>query len=172
MHRNVTRRGLRAAVLWMTLAAAACAEPDLTVPTADQAREVYANPDVEVTVRGNVVELRVPQPREQLRRGGTLWAKVGPYIFLFSEATESLFDDYPGLAGVRVITTAGNDGPEVARAFMERDDMNDILWNRAKVIAGRARLEGSKRPSLVEELIRWGEDHTDFEYNPRYVSSR
>ena len=104
----------------------------------------------------------------QVRRGGTLWAKVGPYIYLFTEETESLLVDFGGLAGVRVVTTTSSRG-EVARAFLRRDAMTDVRWRRAKNIAGRARRDGTERPSLLEELVRWGEDHTEFSYSSRFV---
>ena len=118
-------------------------------------------------MRGNVAEVTITQPARDLRRGGTLWAKVGPYVLLFSEETEGLFSVFPGLAGVRVITVS-SDGNEVARALLARDSLNGITWRRAIHIAGLARRDGTRRPTLLEELVEWGEDHTEFTYNPRY----
>ena len=80
-----------------------------------------------------------------------------------------LLEDYPGVAGVRVVTRIRG-GPEVARALLARTELTGVLWRRALNIAGRARLEGTEHPSLLEELVRWGEDHTEYEYNPRYTS--
>ena len=113
----------------------------------------------------------VRQSSDQLRRGGMLWAKVGPYVYLFSEETHQLFLDYSGLAGVRVMTqTAG--GASVANALLRRDELTDVLWRRGLNIAGRARRDGTGRITLLEDLIEWGEDHTEFEYNERYVQRR
>jgi len=119
---------------------------------------------------GNVAEITIVQPSRQLRRGGSLWAKVGPYILLFSEETEDLFRHYPGLAAVRVVTVASN-GPEVARALLARETLNDITWRRARTIAGLARRDGTRRPTLLEQLVEWGEDHTEFSYNPTFAGS-
>ncbi len=120
---------------------------------------------------GNVAEITIRQPGNQLRRGGSIWAKVGPYVFLFSSPTQQLFQDFGGLAGVRVITTAPG-GTEVARSLLLRDELNDLTWRRALNIAGVARRDGTEQPSKLEDLARWGEDHTEYEYNPRYVRRR
>jgi hypothetical protein len=146
-----------------------CEEPDLRVPSAAEVAVYYeGTPGLSVEMSGNVAEITVVQPYAQVRRGGTLWAKVGPYIYLFTEETESLLVDFGGLAGVRVVTTTSSRG-EVARAFLRRDAMTDVRWRRAKNIAGRARRDGTERPSLLEELVRWGEDHTEFSYSSRFV---
>lgn len=154
----------------LTTVAAVCAEPvDLTLPTADDVLAYYeSEAALEAEINGNVAVVTVEQSAMQLRRGGSLWARVGPYIFLFSEETRELFLDYPGLAGVRVETvTAG--GTEVATALLPRDALTGVLWRRSVNIAGQARRDGTERPTLLEDLIRWGERHTEFEYNPRYV---
>ena len=36
-------------------------------------------------------------------------------------------------------------------------------------IAGHARRDGTDRVTLLEDLVRWGEHHTTFEYNERYT---
>ena len=155
-----------------TIPAAACEEPDLRVPTASEVADYYSvDGRIETDVGGNVAQVVVYQPADQLRRGGTLWAKVGPYVFLFSDATLGLFRDFPGLAAVRVVTRHPS-GTEVARATLARATLNELTWRRALNVAGRARVEGTQRVSLVEDLIRWGEQRTDFEYNPRYTRSR
>ncbi len=147
----------------------ACEEPDLSVPNPVEVEAAYIYPGgLSAQISGNVAEITITQPARDLRRGGTLWAKVGPYVLLFSEETENLFRAFPGLAGVRVITVS-SDGNEVARALLARDSLNDITWRRARHISGLARRDGTRRPSLLEELVEWGEDHTEFSYNPRYL---
>lgn len=164
-------RGLVAGLILMPLLAS-CEEPDLTVPTAEQVAAYYTyEGQLTAEMSGNVAEITIRQPGNQLRRGGTIWAKVGPYIFLFSPPTQQLFEDFGGLAGVRVITTAPG-GTEVARSFLLRDDLNDLTWRRALNIAGVARRDGTEQPSRLEDLVHWGEDHTEYEYNPRYVRRR
>jgi hypothetical protein len=150
---------------------AGCDSRDLTVPTAAQVEEAFTYEGaLSVSMSGNVAEVTVSQPAQDLRRGGSLWAKVGPYVILFSEESENLFRSYPGLAGIRVVTTASG-GSEVARALLTRDTLNDLTWRRALNIAGQARRDGTRRPTLLENLVRWGEDHTEFDYNPRYTRS-
>ena len=158
------------ALLPVLLATACEPPPDLTLPTAEQAESYYQSVGdlQDVEVNGNVVVVVVRQPAEQLRRGGSLWAKVGPYIYLFSDETQRLFQDFNGLAAVRVITETGN-GTTVANALLARDALTDVLWRRSLNIAGQARRDGTQRITLIEDLIRWGEDHTTFEYNQRYV---
>jgi len=171
MKRNMGTGRLRGAVLVaVTLASAACPEAqDLTLPPADAVAGYYSyEGKLEANLSGNVAEVVVTQPASQLRRGGALWARVGPYVVLFTDDTQRLLEDYPGLAGVRVITRVAG-GPEVARALLTRDALTGVLWRRSLNIAGKARLEGTDKPALLEDLVRWGEDHTQFEYNPRYT---
>jgi len=158
--------------LGILLSVVGCDEPvDLTLPSDDEvvAHYEYAG-GLSAEVVGNVANVFVAQDARQLRRGGTLWAKMGPYIFLFSEETRSLFEAYPGLAGVRVVTRVGN--AEVANALLPRDGLTDVQWRRALNIAGRARRDGTETLGLLEDLVHWGEDHTEFEYNPRYTRRR
>lgn len=152
---------------------AACGEgADLTLPTADDIESSYEySGGLEADISGNVAVLTVDQSPDHLRRGGIMWAKVGPYVFLFSEETRTLFDAYPGLAGVRVVTRVPG-GSEVASAVLARDAMSDVQWRRALNIAGQARRDGTRSVTLLENLIRWGEDHTDFEYNPAFTTRR
>ena len=153
----------------LTLGLPGCEEINLALPTESEAAAHYAHSsDLTVRVNGNVVELAVQQPIQQVRRGGSLWAKVGPYIYLFSEQTEALLREYPGLSGVRVITHT-HDDTEVARAFLHRDSLNELTWRRARNIAGKARMEGTRRPVLLEDLVQWGQDHTEFDYNKEFV---
>lgn len=140
-----------------------------TLPSSDEVRERYTSRwRMEAEISGNVAVLRVYQPYAQIRRGGELWAKVGPYIFLFSPETRGLFEDFGGLAAVRVVTlTPGEE--EIARATLERKTLNDITWRRALNISGKARTRATERPSLLSALIRWGEDHTTYEYNDSVI---
>lgn len=133
-----------------------------------EARYTYAG-DLRVEMDGNVAVVRAVQSAAQLRRGGRLWAKVGPYVLLFSEGTRSLFFDYPGLAAVRVNTvTAG--GREVASATLHRGTLNGLTWRRALNIAGLARRDGTEKPTLLEDLVQWGEDHTEYTYNSSFTA--
>jgi len=147
----------------------ACEEPqDLTLPTTEQAEAFYSyDRDFEASVTGNVVVLTFAQSAQQLRRGGSLWAKVGPYIFLFTDETYRMLQEYQGIAGVRVITKAGNS--EVANVLLPRENLTEVLWRRSMNIAGQARRDGSERITLLTDLVRWGERYTEYEYNPRYV---
>ncbi len=164
------RHALGAGFGTLALFVTACEGPGLSVPTESEAQAYFAGTSgVTVEISGNVVVVNVNQPFQQVRRGGSLWAKVGPYIYLFSGETERLFTDFSGLAGVRVITRTGVRQEPVATVLLARGALTDVTWRRAKNIAGRARLEGTQRPSLLEDLVRWGEDHTEFEYSARYV---
>jgi hypothetical protein len=148
----------------------ACADPDEPpLPSAEEILSYYSvERTIEAEINGNVAELILYQPAAQLQRGGSLWAKVGPYIYLFSDATRQLMRDHAGLAAVRVITRDPS-GDEVARATLARGTLNDLTWRRALNLSGRARRDGSQRVGLLEDLIRWGEDRTDFEYSQQYV---
>lgn len=167
------RATARALVVVGAALAAGCIEPsELTLPTADEVESYYSSvTDLAAEIRGNLAEITVVQSANQLRRGGSLWARVGPYIYLFTEETQRLFQDFPGLAGVRVVTqTAG--GVTVARAMLTRDELSEVLWRRGLNIAGQARRDGTERPALLEDLIGWGEEHTEFEYSERYNPRR
>lgn len=166
----------RSSGVWAVVAAVgitACDQaPTLPLPDADVVAEYYHyQGGLEARMNGNVAEITITQPATQLRRGGALWARVGPYVVLFSEETFRLMEENPAVAGVRVITKVRG-GPEVARALLVRGELSGVQWRRSLNISGKARLEGTQKPGLLESLVRWGEDHTEFEYNPRYTSSR
>ena len=157
----------------LTLTLIGCGEPvDLVLPSSAEIEAHYLYEGrLGAEVTGNVAVVTVGQSARQLRRGGTLWAKVGPYIFLFSEETQQLLNDYPSLAAVRVITVVGES--EVANVLLGRDALSDIQWRRALNIAGRARVNGTQRVTLLQDLVRWGEDHAEeYNYNPRYARSK
>lgn len=171
---NVTRSGKDLRAFWPALLIVlvfgwACEETDLSVPDSTEVESAYLyGGGLTAYISGNVAEITIVQADRQLRRGGTLWAKVGPYVLLFSKETEGLFKDYPGLAGVRVVTVTPN-GREVARALLARDELNDVTWRRALNISGLARRDGTRRPTLLEDLVEWGEDHTEYSYDSRYT---
>lgn len=123
---------------------------------------------VGIELSGNVVELEVTQPYDQLQRGGSLWARVGPFVYLFTPATRQVFQDYPAVAAVRVITVLPH-GEEVARAMLRRDALGDVQWRRSLNVLGWALQDGTKSPRRLEQLTEWGEAHTEFRYNPDYV---
>ena len=156
----------------LALLGAGCVERDLSLPTAEDATAAYQySGTFEAELSGNVLVLTVVQPYSQLRRGGSIWAKVGPYVLLFTEQTRDLFIGYGGLAAVRVVTTTSS-GQEIARATLLRAGLNELTWKRALNIAGIARRDGSTKVPTLEDLIEWGEDHTEFEYDPRYIRRR
>ena len=172
-HNRARRRTAGALVLVGAALAGACIErPEPTLPTAHDVESYYSSVTaLDAEIRGNLAEITVVQSANQLRRGGSLWARVGPYIYLFTEETQRLFQDFPGLAGVRVATrTAG--GVAVANAMLTRDELSGVLWRRSLNIAGQARRDGTERPGLLEDLIRWGEEHTEFEYSESYNPRR
>jgi hypothetical protein len=165
------------AVLLVPALLAACdrifpQQDDLTLPAPEAVQALYAQHNVHAEFRysGNVVEMIVQQPREQLRRGGALWARVGPYIYLFSPGTRQLFDNHPGVAGVRVITVV--DDEEVARALLQREALNDITWRRAYSTWAQALEQGTERPSTLDRLVSYGEQVTEYQYNEAYVPPR
>lgn len=121
-------------------------------------------------MNGNVVVLHVEQPFDQLDRGGSLWARVGPFVYLMTPSTRSVFEDFPGVAAVRVVTHLPS-GHEVARAMLRRDALSGIRWQRTLNILGHALQEGQQNPRRLEELTEWGERHTEFRYNPDYVNN-
>jgi hypothetical protein len=145
---------------------------DLSLPDETTVRSFYERHgfDAEYRYSGNVLEVIVQQPPDQLRRGGALWARVGPYVYLFTPATRDLFEQHPGIAGVRAITMAGD--VEVARALLVRDALNEITWRRASNLLGTALEQGTERPATMGALVAYGEANTTYEYNPDYVPRR
>jgi hypothetical protein len=164
-------------LLALTLSGAACdrmlrQQQDETLPELAGVELLYRQHGVDAQYRysGNVLEVVVQQPPAQLRRGGQLWARVGPYVYLFSPATRELMESHPGVAGVRVVTQAGT--AEVARALLVQDRLNEFGWRRARAVLSRALSEGTARPATLQRLVEFGEDHTQFSYSPQYVPPR
>jgi hypothetical protein len=142
-------------------------QAELTLPAEPDLEGLYGA-NVPVVLTGNVVDVRARQNPDQLRRGGELWAKVGPYIYLFSPQTKELFETYSGIGGVRVRTYDYRDRV-VAEALLERGALNSLTWPKALNLVARARLEGTSRPSYMIDLVEYGEDVARFEYSSRYV---
>lgn len=135
------------------------------LPTPEELAGLYGG-DASLRMNGNVVDVRVAQDPAQIRQGGTLWAKVGPYIFLFSPQTQELFERFPDVAAVRVRTFAGRN--PLAEAMLQRNELNSVTWREAIQKVAKARLEGTRNPGHLETLVRYGEDHTRFEYAAPY----
>jgi hypothetical protein len=166
--RVMTRLGV---ALSTVVLAAGCRRPELKLPTAKEIEAHYTyRGKLTARISGNVAEITATQPATQISRGGVLWAKVGPYVLLFSDDTRSLFDDYSGLAGIRVTTRLAG-SREIASALLKRTELSDILWRRSLHIAGMARKYGTQRPALLDDLVSWGEQHTDYTYNKQYTST-
>lgn len=163
-----------AALLAAATASAACdgggGKGGPALPTGAALEDLYGTTRATADLNGNVVDVRVRQDPAQLERGGRLWAKVGPYIYLFSPQTQELFARWPGVAAVRVRTVVG-EGEWVAEATLRRDALNAITWNRARRVVARARTEGTDKPGLMEDLVQYGEERTDHRYNPEYVEA-
>lgn len=173
-----TRATILACAALIGVAAGACdrfeeyVNPKPPVPAAAEVARYYAQYRGVDSVRmsGNVAVLHVEQPYDQVQRGGSLWARVGPFVYLMTPATRTAFTDLPGLAAVRVVTYLPG-GQEVARAMLRRDALSGILWRRTLNILGHALQEGEESPRQLEELTEWGERYTEFQYNPNYVGS-
>lgn len=161
---------LAVGLLGLALATTGCEpEPDRELP-AEAALDSVFGGGLEIGLNGNVVELTVIQDGTQLGRGGSIWAKAGPYIYLFTPQTRELFETYGGIGGVRV-TTVDARGRFVARAMLERGTLNSVTWTRAINVAGRARVDGTRRPQTMLDLADYGEEHTEYEYSREYVRS-
>ena len=155
-----------AALLALTACGGGDAGPQL--PSEPALEDLYGTSRATADLNGNVVDVRVRQDPSQIERGGNLWAKVGPYIYLFSPQTQELFGRWSGVAAVRVRTLVEG-GSWVAEATLRRDALNALTWNDARRVVARARTEGTDKPGYLEDLIDYGEDRTEHRYNPQYV---
>ena len=138
----------------------------LEMPTEAVVEAEYGE-SAEAEISGNLVRLTVPMP-EGFERGGTLWARSGPYFYLFTTATRELMVAYPDIAGVEVVATTSG-GREVARARLLRGALNDVTWQRAIAYASQAQTDGTESPRYLDRLVRHGEELTEFEYNSDFV---
>jgi hypothetical protein len=145
---------------------------DLDLPDVATVATFYDRHDFDANFRfsGNVLEIVVQQSPDHLRRGGALWARTGPYIYLLTPGTRDVLEQYHGIAGVRAITMAGD--VEVARALLLRDTLNELTWRRAINVLGTALEHGTQRPATMDALARLGEEITTYQYNPDYVPPR
>jgi hypothetical protein len=162
------RRSILYMLTMLALPVAACAPADdpPQMPEVAEAEEAYGDA-VSVEVSGNLLRLFVPMP-EGFERGGSLWARSGPYFYLFTTATRELFVAYPDLSAVEVVASTA-EGEEVARARLLRDELNSVTWQHALAYASQAQTEGTDTPVHVQTLVRWGEERTEYEYNPAFV---
>ncbi|MEN8375768.1 MAG: hypothetical protein ABFS34_09995 [Gemmatimonadota bacterium] len=144
-------------------------ERTLSLPSPDEVRAAYSDHPTltDVRLNGNVVELTFAVQRRNLRRGGSLWARADLFVQLLSPSTRDLLAAHDGVAAVRAITVTN--GVEVGRATLLRDELSELLWQRTLNLLGHALQEGTQRPSLLQDLAEWGEDHTEHQYNPDYV---
>ena len=165
------RSGVTIVLALALLAGCQTEQVDYPTPSAEEIEPHFAFAGgVSVAISGNVAQVTVPFDPEEYALGGDLWAKAMPYIFLFSPGSRDAFDEHPGLGGVRVISQHPN-GETIAEALLSRGTLNQVTWQRAISIAGTAREEGTDRPGTMQTLVQWGEEHTDFEYNPDYIGS-
>lgn len=132
------------------------------LPTSDAAAARYGE-EVDAEIRGNLLELRI-EMSDELLRGGEIWARGGPYFYLFSSATRDLFVEHPDLAAVRAITL-DPEGNEVARATLLRDRLSEFAWREALALGALAQQQGTERPRRIEQLIDFGEEVTEHSYN-------
>ena len=160
------KRPLAALMLALWGAGCAAEQSPPQMPAATEAEAAYGG-DGTVEVSGNLLRITVPMPGG-FERGGSLWARSGPYFYLFTTATRDLFVAYPDLAAVEVVATTA-EGEEVARARLLRGTLNEVTWQRAIAYASQAQAEGTDSPRFVDRLVRLAEDYTDYTYNPDYV---
>lgn len=141
------------------------------MPPIEEVERIYRENglrEARFAIDGNVIVITATQDSDQLRRGGSLWARVGPYIYVFNPGTQVIWDLYPGVAAVRAITTTSG-GTEIGRATLQHGELNELTWRRALNLLGHAINDGTRRPSRLLDLVTWGEQHTTHRYNRDYV---
>lgn len=153
------------AFLLAALLLTACEErgPEDWVLPDPAASAAWFGEGTEAEIRGNLLEIRGTLSEDFLRRGGSIWAESGPYFYLFNVHVRDLLVEYPDLAAVRAITYS-EAGEELARATLHRSALSEIQWREALARASLAQTEGTEKPQRVVELIRYGEEHTDYRY--------
>lgn len=173
--RRIGWKGIVAVAFACTQATTACdrfmPQRDQPMPPLDEVQRIYRESglrDVSIELDGRTIVITARQSSDHLRRGGSLWARVGPYIYVFNPGTQIIWDSWPGVAAVRAVTTT-TAGREIGRATLQRGEMNELTWRRTLNLLGHAINEGTRRPSLLLDLVEWGEEHTTFRYNPDYV---
>lgn len=161
---GVRYRSILVALLTTTLLAGCGTgeEEPWVLPDPDVVTEWFGE-GTEATLDGNVLEIRGRMDPQHLRRGGRIWERSGPYFYLFNVHVQRILEEYPDLAGVRA-RTFDSRGEEVARAMLSRERINDIRWNEALARTSLAQRDGTQSPRLLERLIAFGEDHTEYWY--------
>jgi hypothetical protein len=146
------------------LAGCAGGSREWVLPDPETAAAWYGD-GAEARIDGNVLEIRGTMDADHLRRGGRIWARSGPYFYLFNVHVQALLEEYPDLAAVRARTFTV-EGAEVAQAMLLRDELSPARWREALARASLAQREGTRNPRAVERLIQFGEDHTTYRYQP------
>lgn len=159
-----TSNRLRVLIVLGIAGVAGCdsAPAGMQLPSTDEVAEWYGE-GTSADFNGNRLEITGPMEDDYIRRGGRLWARSGPYFFLFNVHVRDLMVNYPDIAAVRV-TAVTESGEEIAVATLLRDDMNEYRWREALARSSLAQRDGTRNPRLVERLITFGEDHTEFHY--------
>lgn len=149
----------------LALTVAGCAgEPERAPVLPDPAAvEAWFGEGTEASLDGPVLEIRGTIPDRFLERGGRIWARSGPFLYLFNVHVRDLLVDYPDLAGVRAVTVTEG-GEEIARALLLRGELHRYEWREALARASLAQTQGTESPRRLEELIEWGEEHTEYRY--------
>lgn len=146
-------------------AALAACEPEAREPVLPEPDSVAAwfGDVAEARLNGNVLEIHGRVDPEFLRRGGSLWRQSSPYFYIFNVKIRDVLTEYPDVAAVRAITHDGS-GDEVARATLHARTLNEYEWREAVALSSLAQREGTESPRHVAALIRFGEEHTEYEY--------
>jgi hypothetical protein len=154
----------RLGVAVMMIAMNGCEQPDREWVLPDPAEVAsWYGEGTEAHFDGNLLEIRGTIDPEFLRRGGRLWARSGPYFYLFNVHIYQLLIDYPDIAAVRA-TALTESGQELAVATLPRDEMNEPRWQEAMARVAIAQRDGTDNPRMVDRLIQFGEEHTEFSY--------
>jgi hypothetical protein len=160
--RRVGSGGVLALLLVLALGACEAPQREWVLPDPAEAAAWFGD-QAEARLSGNLLEIRGTMDEDFLRRGGRIWARSGPYFYLFNVHVQRLFQEYPDLAAVRAIALTPR-GEELSRATLHRDALNEFTWRDALARASIAQQQGTESPRRIEELIRFGEDRTEFEY--------
>jgi hypothetical protein len=149
-------------LLVVTMIGCERADREWVLPDAAEVAAWYGE-GAEAHFDGNRLEIRGTIDPDYLRRGGRLWARSGPYFYLFNVHIHQLLVDYPDIAAVRAIALTPS-GEELAVATLARGGMNEPRWQEAMARVAIAQRDGTRNPRVVEQLIQFGEDHTEYSY--------
>lgn len=151
-----------AALLAATVGGCGDSEREPVLPEPDSVVGWFGE-SADARLNGNVLEIRGTVDPEFLRRGGNLWRQASPYFYIFNVKIRDVLTEYPDLAAVRAITVDGS-GDEVARATLHSRALNEYEWRDAVALTSLAQREGTESPRRLAALIRFGEEHTEYEY--------